>query len=158
AKLARGRSGLLQGRGMSAERAAGTSVALAIALAVVLALVPGSVRGKAAQVEEVARGLEHPWSLAFLPDGRMLVSERPGRLRIVGRDGELGAPLAGVPDVHARGQGGLHDIVLAPDHAESGEVFFCYAEPREDGGNGTAIARARLGKSTLEQVRVIFRQ
>src|SRR5687768_14960515 len=66
------------------------------------------------RVTEVARGLEHPWGLAFLPDGRMLVTERPGRLRIVGRDGRLSAPLGGVPRVHAAGQGGLLDVVLDP--------------------------------------------
>jgi aldose sugar dehydrogenase len=109
------------------------------------------------EVVEVARGLEHPWALAFLPDGRMLVSERPGRMRLVARDGNLSAPLAGVPEVHARGQGGLHDVVLAPDFAESQRIYFCYAEPREP-HSGTTLAHARLADSGLEDLRVIFRQ
>lgn len=109
------------------------------------------------EVVVVARGLEHPWSLAFLPDGRMLVTERPGRMRFVARDGTLSAPLAGVPEVHARGQGGLHDVVLAPDFAESRRIYFCYAEPREP-DSGTTLAHARLSDSGLEDLRVIFRQ
>ncbi|MEW6169521.1 MAG: PQQ-dependent sugar dehydrogenase [Pseudomonadota bacterium] len=109
------------------------------------------------EVVVVARGLEHPWALAFLPDGRMLVTERPGRMRFVARDGTLSAPLAGVPEVHARGQGGLHDVVLAPDFAESRRIYFCYAEPREP-DSGTTLAHARLSDSGLEDLRVIFRQ
>ncbi len=108
-------------------------------------------------VTEVARGLEHPWSLAFLPDGRMLVSERPGRLRIVDVDGTVAAPLGGVPTVYARGQGGLHDVVLAPDFAASQRLFFCYAEPR-GARSGTSIAHARLAGGGLDDMRVIFRQ
>lgn len=109
------------------------------------------------EVAEIARGLEHPWSLAFLPDGRKLVTERPGRMRIISADNRVSAPLAGVPAVHARGQGGLHDVVLAPDYAQSKRIYFCYAEPR-DGGSGTAIAHARLSDSALQDVTVIFRQ
>ena len=71
------------------------------------------------RVVTVSRGLEHPWGLAFLPDGRMLVTERPGRVRLVARDGTLSAPLAGVPRVEAGGQGGLLDVALAPDFATS---------------------------------------
>lgn len=111
----------------------------------------------AVEVVVVARGLEHPWALAFLPDGRILVTERPGRMRLVGRDGTLSAPLAGVPEVHARGQGGLHDVVLAPDFAESRRIYFCYAEPRAP-DSGTTLAQARLSDSGLEDLRVIFRQ
>lgn len=112
-------------------------------------------------VTPVAQGLENPWSLAFLPDGRMLVTERPGRMRVITADGKLGAALTGLPAVHAEGQGGLLDVVLAPDHASSGEITFCYAEPRGK-TNGTAVARARLvlkgNSGTLENVQVIFRQ
>lgn len=112
-------------------------------------------------VEPVARGLEHPWSLAFLPDGRMLVTERPGRLRIVTASGAVGDPIAGVPAVHHEGQGGLLDVVLAPDFARSGEIFLSYAEPRGR-LNGTAVARAKLvlkgDGGTLESLRVIFQQ
>ena len=111
-------------------------------------------------VETVARGLEHPWGLAFLPDGRMLVTERPGRLRIVTQDGKLSPPLAGVPPVRASGQGGLHDVVLDRDFAANKTVYFCYAEPAAGGGR-TAMARAKLDDGSapkLDDVRVIFRQ
>lgn len=109
------------------------------------------------RVETVAKGLEHPWSVAFLPDGRMLVTERPGRMRIVTSAGEVSAPLKGLPAVAARGQGGLLDVVLAPDFAESQQVFWSYAERRAD-GSGTSVARGRLGRDGFEDVKVIFRQ
>lgn len=109
------------------------------------------------RVTTVAAGLEHPWSVAFLPDGKFLVTERPGRLRIVDSKGNVSAPLKGVPKVAAVGQGGLLDVVLAPDFAQSRRIYFSYAEPR-DGGNGTSVARARLGAAELTQVEVIFRQ
>lgn len=105
----------------------------------------------------VAAGLEHPWGMAFLPDGRLLVTERPGRLRIVQPDGALGSPLAGVPAVVAAGQGGLLDVAIDPEFAANGYVYLSYAEPRE-GGNGTAVARGRLTERGLEDVQVVFRQ
>jgi glucose/arabinose dehydrogenase len=105
----------------------------------------------------VASGLEHPWGLAFLPDGRMLVTERPGRLRVVGKDGQLTKPLAGVPAVYASGQGGLLDVAVSPTFATDRLVYLSYAEPGE-GGAGTAVARGRLGDGTLENVQVIWRQ
>ncbi len=108
-------------------------------------------------VETVARGLEHPWGLDFLPDGRMVVSERPGRLRLVGRDGALSAPLAGLPAVQARGQGGLLDVAVDPDFAQTGLVYFTFAEPGA-GGAGTSAARARLTDTALVDVQVIYRQ
>ena len=112
-------------------------------------------------VETVASGLENPWGLAFLPDGRMLVTERPGRIRIVSRSGTVSAPVKGVPPVYSSGQGGLLDIVPAPDFASSRLVYFSYAEPRE-GASGTSVARARLvedgGDARLDGVEVIFRQ
>ncbi len=77
----------------------------------------------------VAKGLQNPWGLTFLPDGRMLVTERPGRLRIVSPDGRIAAPIAGVPEVYARGQGGLLDVTLHPDFARNRLVYFTYAEP-----------------------------
>src|SRR5689334_25297369 len=91
------------------------------------------------KVETVADGLEHPWGIAFLPDGRMLVTERPGRLRVVSTDGRVSAPLAGVPAVYPRGQGGLLDVTLHPDFARNRLVYFTYAEPGP-GGAGTAAA------------------
>jgi len=107
-------------------------------------------------VETIASGLNNPWSLAFLPDGRMLVTERAGRIRIVTREGNLSAPLSGVPAVYSSGQGGLLDIVLAPDFASSRLVYFSFGEPGE-GGASTAVARARLGEDRLQDLTVILR-
>jgi aldose sugar dehydrogenase len=111
-------------------------------------------------VETVASGLENPWGLAFLPDGRMLVTERPGRLRIVSQAGVLSTPIANVPRVVARGQGGLLDVALDPDFAANRLVYLSYSEPREDGRNSTSVLRGRLSDSgtTLENTSVIFRQ
>jgi aldose sugar dehydrogenase len=110
------------------------------------------------RVQTLARGLEHPWALAFLPDGRMLVTERPGRLRLVGTKGELSEPLEGVPHVLARGQGGLLDVKLDPRFTDNRLVYLSYAEPGEDGTAGTAVARGRLTESRLEHMEVIYRQ
>jgi len=110
-----------------------------------------------ARVTDFARGLEHPWGLELLPDGRMLVTERPGRLRLIGRDGALSDPLSGVPEVYARGQGGLLDVALSPGFAQDRLVYLSFAEPG-DGGAGTAVARGRLGERGLEGTQVIWRQ
>jgi glucose/arabinose dehydrogenase len=110
------------------------------------------------QAETVAKGLEHPWALEFLPDGRLLVTERPGRLRIVTQDGRLSKPLNGVPQVLARGQGGLLDIALDPRFTENRLVYFSYSEPGEGNTAGTAVARARIVDDRLSDVRVIYRQ
>ncbi len=110
------------------------------------------------RLETVTAGLERPWGLAFLPDGRALVTEKAGRLRIVGRDGSLGQPLAGVPAVDTTGQGGLLDVALDPDFARNATIFLAFAEARGNGRNGTSVARARLGAEGLSDVRVIFRQ
>jgi glucose/arabinose dehydrogenase len=115
----------------------------------------------AVRTEVVARGLEHPWALAFIGDGRMLVTERPGRMRVVASDGRLSEPLAGVPQVVASGQGGLLDLVTDRDFARNRTIYFCYAEPAASGsGNSTAMASAKLSADarSLEQVRVIFSQ
>lgn len=108
-------------------------------------------------VTTAAEELEHPWGLAFLPDGRMLVTERPGRLRVVDAAGQVSPPLAGVPEVYARGQGGLLDVAVDPDFAASSYVYLSYAEAGGAGG-GTAVARARLAGDRLEDLQVIFRQ
>lgn len=110
-------------------------------------------------VETVASGLENPWGLAFLPDGRMLVTERPGRLRLVETDGKLSRPINGVPSVAARGQGGLLGIALDPGFAQNRLVYLSFSEPRS-GGNGTSVARGRLNEqgTALTAVEVIFRQ
>jgi glucose/arabinose dehydrogenase len=117
---------------------------------------PRPTRLPARQVD-VARGLEHPWGLAFLPDGRMLVTERAGRLRFVGRGGELSKPLDGVPEVRAGGQGGLLDVALSPTFAQDRLVYLSFSEPG-DGGAGTAVARGRLGERGLEGTQTIWRQ
>jgi glucose/arabinose dehydrogenase len=118
---------------------------------------PPSIDG-VVRVDTVAGGLEHPWALAFLPDGRILVTERPGRLRIVATDGSLSEPLAGVPPVAARGQGGLLDVALDPRFAENRLVYLSFSDPAENGDAGTAVARGRLGEGRLEDVQVIYRQ
>ena len=110
----------------------------------------------------VAQGLESPWALAFLPEGRFLVTERPGRLRVVEADGRLNPPVAGLPAVAAGGQGGLLDVVLDRGFASNRTLYFCFSEPAPAGaaGNSTALARARLSedRTRLEDLRVIFSQ
>jgi glucose/arabinose dehydrogenase len=116
----------------------------------------------AVKTETFAKGLVHPWGMAFLPDGRVLVTERPGRMRLIGKDGGLSPPLKGVPPVFASGQGGLLDVAISPDFASSGLVTFSYSEPRGQGSNGTTVARAKLtggeDAARLDDVKVIFRQ
>lgn len=106
----------------------------------------------------VAKGLEKPWSVEPLPGGDVLVSEKPGRMRIVAASGEVGPPIGGVPAVDARGQGGLLDVALSPTFTTDRTLFWSYTEPR-DGGNGTSVARGVLAADgrSLGQVRVIFR-
>ena len=108
----------------------------------------------------VASGLRNPWSLAFLPDGRMLVTEKAGAMRIVAVDGKVGEPLQGLPRVEAAGQGGLLDVVLDPKFADNALVYWSFSEADPEGGNGnsTAVARGRLEGNSLRDVRVIFRQ
>ena len=110
------------------------------------------------KVTTVASGLEHPWALAFLPDGRMLVTERPGRLRIVTRDGRPSPPVNGVPRVFAAGQGGLLDVALDPSFDSNKLIYLSFSEPGEDGTAGTAVLRAKFVETRLEDVRVIYRQ
>ncbi len=110
------------------------------------------------RLKVVAEGLEFPWSLAFLPDGRMLVTERPGRLRIVSADGALSPPITGVPTVFAQRQGGLLDVALDPAFEQNRWVYLSYAEPDGAGLAGTAVARGKLVGNALEAVEVIYRQ
>jgi glucose/arabinose dehydrogenase len=114
--------------------------------------------GVAFDVAVVARGLRNPWAVEPLPDGALLVSEKPGQLRIVSAAGQIGAPIAGVPAVDARGQGGLLDVALSPRFATDRTIFWSYTEPRQ-GGNGTSVARGRLSadRTRLDSVRVILR-
>ena len=111
-------------------------------------------------VETFADGLEHPWGIAFLPDGSALVTERAGNLRHVDGEGELSRPISGVPRVVAAGQGGLLDVALHPEFSDNRMVYLTFSEPGEDGTNGTAVARGVLsaGNGALENVEVIFRQ
>lgn len=132
-----------------------------LALAALLALA-GETRAQAIVSEQarftlsdVATGLENPWSLAFLPDGRMLVTERPGRLRLVTSEGEISAPLNGVPVVYDTGQGGLLDVILDPDFARNSTIYLSYSAPVSGRGT-TAIARATLANGGLSDVKVLF--
>ncbi len=129
--------------------------------------VPGQTRapekklGVAFKVATVLEGLQNPWGLAFLPDGRMLVTERSGRLRIVTADGAQSEPVAGLPIVDARNQGGLLDVSLDPAFAKNGLIYWSYSEPREAGANNTAVARGKLvdgPKPRVDDVQVIFHQ
>jgi glucose/arabinose dehydrogenase len=117
-----------------------------------------SPSGVAFDVVVVARGLVHPWAVEPLPNGDLLVTERPARMRVVSDSGRLGEPIAGLPPVDARGQGGLLDVALAPDFASSRTLFWSYSEPRQ-GGNATSVARGVLSADgrRLEDVRVVFR-
>ena len=138
---------------------------MAATIGAALAVFPSVGQGQTIKTQEhgvrvvkVVEGLEYPWGLAFLPDGRMLVTERPGRLRIVGKDGKL-APQAvsGLPQITAHGQGGLLDVALHPRFSQNGLVYLSYAA-RGDGGVGTEIARGRLSGDHLENLEVLFRQ
>lgn len=122
---------------------------------------PEQKSGVAFDVVPLVTGLERPWAIAFLPKGRMLVTERPGRLRVVSPDGTLSAPVSGLPAMDARGQGGLLDVALDPDHEKNGLIYWSYAEPREGGLNNTAVARGRFvdgAAPRVENVEVIFHQ
>lgn len=114
------------------------------------------------EVTPITKGLEHPWALAFLPDRQgMLVTERPGNLRVVSMDGKRSAPISGVPKVWAKGQGGLLDVVLSPDFKQDRRVYLSYAEGGGEGDKaGTAVGRGRLSEdlTTLKDFKVIFRQ
>ena len=126
-------------------------------------LAPVQTRAQGVQVQVLAQGLEHPWSLAFLPGGAYLVTERPGRLRVVDATGRVSAPVRGLPTVAAAGQGGLLDVVTDSDFERNRTLYFCFAEPDSLPGsdaNGTAMARARLSQdgTQLEDMRIIFRQ
>ena len=125
---------------------------------------PGQTRAPAVKTEQamshtvVASGLVHPWGLAALPDGRWLVTEKPGRMRLVTAQGQVGEPIQGLPAVDARGQGGLLDVVVGPGFAQDRMIYWSYSEPRE-GGNATSVARGRLSDdgSRVENVQVVFR-
>jgi glucose/arabinose dehydrogenase len=117
----------------------------------------------AAQIrpETISAGLENPWGMAFLPPGRFVVTERPGRLRLVDADGKLGAPISGLPAMAAGGQGGLLDVLADSGFEKNRTLYFCFSEPAAGGGaNSTALARAQLSEddAKLESLRIIFSQ
>jgi aldose sugar dehydrogenase len=144
-------------RKLSSETPTAMLTRLTLAFALCLSTVAAPAQTSALKPVTVAKGLEHPWGLAFLPEGRMLVTERQGRMRVVERDGRLGAPLEGLPRVAAGGQGGLLDVALHPKFADNRLVYWSYSEGG-DGGAGTAVARGRLDGTRLADVQVIFRQ
>ncbi|MBP8928110.1 MAG: PQQ-dependent sugar dehydrogenase [Ottowia sp.] len=112
------------------------------------------------KAQTVASGLQHPWAVAFLPDGRFLVTERPGRLRVVSADGQVQPAVQGLPEVAAGGQGGLLDVITDSAFASNRTIYFCFSEPGKGTTNSTALARARLSQDArrLEDVKVIFSQ
>ena len=114
----------------------------------------------APRAQTVASGLQHPWAVAFLPDGHFLVTERPGRLRVVAPDGRLQPPVDGLPELAAGGQGGLLDVVTDSDFARNRTIYFCFSEPGKSSTNSTALARARLSDDArrLEDVKLLFSQ
>lgn len=143
--------------------AAGRWSAVRAAVAAALAVAPGLpalAQDAMPRAQTVASGLQHPWAVAFLPEGRFLVTERPGRLRVVEPDGKLQAPLAGLPEVAAGGQGGLLDVITDSDFPRNRTIYFCFSEPGKGTANSTALARARLAPDLkrLEDVRIIFSQ
>ncbi|KFC66986.1 PQQ-dependent oxidoreductase, gdhB family [Devosia sp. LC5] len=137
---------------------AGAALALSLAAPISAQTIETSAGPLTAMV--IAEGLDHPWALGFLPDGRMLVTERSGQLRVVDQDGAVGAPIEGLPAVVARAEGGLLDLALAPDFAESGRIYLSFSEPGE-GGQGTAVLAATLSlagdSGALSERNVIFR-
>jgi glucose/arabinose dehydrogenase len=137
------------------------AAAACLAITAAYADAPSSPQPKSEQgpfrVTTVAEGFAHPWGLALLPDRRMLITERAGRLRLIDANGKASAPLKGLPKMAVGGQGGLLDLALSPNFASDSLVYFSFSEPGE-GGNSTAVARGRLGTDSLENVQVIWRQ
>lgn len=137
------------------------TLSMASMAAALAAGVPANSTAQSIRAEVVAGKLEHPWGLAFIESGRTLVTEKPGRMRMVGPDGKVGDPIAGVPDVDARGQGGLLDVLADSGYARNRMVYFCYSEPAANGsGNSTALAAARLADDgrRLENLKILFSQ
>ena len=112
------------------------------------------------KAQTVASGLQNPWAVAFLPDGRFLVTERPGRLRVVNADGQVQPAVQGLPEVAAGGQGGLLDVITDSAFASNRTIYFCFSEPGKGTTNSTALARARLSDDLkqLQDMKVIFSQ
>ena len=139
------------------------AASVCLSASAVLAQAPApapSAASPSVTAQTVATGLQHPWAVAFLPEGRFLVTERPGRLRVVDADGKLQPPVQGLPEVAAGGQGGLLDVVTDSDFARNRTLYFCYSEPGQGTTNSTALASARLSadRQRLENVKVLFSQ
>jgi len=129
---------------------------LSLLLTLCITLLSSCTSARTHSYEVITDGLDHPWAVAFLPDGRMLVTERPGRLRLI-EEGQLNPmPISGLPNIKAHGQGGLLDLILHPNYPDNGWLYFSYAEPDRN-GYGTAVARARLDGLQLRDLEVIFR-
>ncbi|MEG0538477.1 MAG: PQQ-dependent sugar dehydrogenase [Comamonas sp.] len=128
--------------------------------ALALSLLATPAQALEIQPEVVAQGLQNPWAVAFLPDGSFLVTERPGRMRVIDSKGALGQPLLGLPAIAAGGQGGLLDVVLDSDFSHNRTLYFCYSEPGNNASNSTALAKARLSSDQrqLENLQVLFSQ
>ena len=134
------------------------SISFAMGFVINLAIVTPAIADESTTddlaIEVIAESLDHPWSLAFLPDGRLLVTERSGNLRIVDQ-GQVSEPLANVPAVYAKSQGGLMDVVLHPDHANNGWIYLTLAHGSAK-ANATRLIRARLEGNALVDVEVLF--
>jgi glucose/arabinose dehydrogenase len=146
----------------SCTRRAFSPALVALGLLGVAAAYSPAVAQTAVRTEVIAQGLENPWAVAFIDGGRMLVTERPGRMRLVQPGGQLGSPLEGLPRIDAGGQGGLLDVIADSGFARNRMIYFCYSEPAGAGasGNSTALASARLSDDAtrLEQLKVLFSQ
>lgn len=149
----------LQGMHRPMHRLASRACSTAALGWMLLSVTQSAAAQGAVRPEVLASNLEHPWAVAFIDQGRMLITERPGRLRLVQPGSALGAPIEGVPEVDAGGQGGLHDVLADSGFAANRMIYLCYAEPGP-GGNSTALASARLAQDgkRLEQVKVLFSQ
>lgn len=138
-----------------------TTAPFVLAGLLALAAAPSVAQESASpKAQTVASGLQNPWAVAFLPDGRFLVTERPGRLRVVNADGQVQPAVQGLPEVAAGGQGGLLDVITDSAFASNRTIYFCFSEPGKGTTNSTALARARLSQDAkrLEDVKVIFSQ
>ncbi|MET0015415.1 MAG: PQQ-dependent sugar dehydrogenase [Sedimenticola sp.] len=122
----------------------------------ILCVAPHSLQAAEFRVVPLVKGLEHPWGMAFLPDGRILVTERPGQLRLIDNNRLLPEPVGGLPEIAARGQGGLLDVALHPDYEDNGWIYLAYSAPG-DGGIGTEVGRGRLQDNRLVEWQRLFR-
>ena len=119
---------------------------------------PAAADAHGMRVDTIASGLDHPWAVALLPGGGFLVTERSGRLRRISPQGEISAPLPGVPEVLAQGQAGLLDVVLAPDFARSRRIWFTFVQPAANGAGAVTAANAVLGDTSLSDVQIVYRE